>query len=135
MQDKVNPNNVFLNSEAVLIDYSDSIPVANPGYNAKVYVDGVATPILCKRVISTLSVGILEEKKDTLFEPAIDTTLLDLEMMQYIKVFYQFENKFWGDEEFILTMNQDPSKVSLRFPVFFLELCMSVWMSYTQHIH
>ena len=57
-----------------------------------------------------------------MFEPAIDTTLLDLEMMQYIKVFYQFENKFWGDEEFILTMNQDPSKVSLHFPVFFFRI-------------
>ena len=114
MHDRVNRDNVFMNSEVTLIEYDQSVAEDedNDGYNAKVYVEGLPNPgyILCKRVISTLSVGILEDKADSLFDPPINTDLLDLEMMQYIKVFYQFENKFWGDEEFILTMNENPFK-------------------------
>ena len=110
MNDEVNTSNVFLNTEVVLVDYSESVSTKNPGYNAKVHMAGRLDPILCKRVISTLSVGILEEKKETLFSPAIETDLLSLKMRQFIKVFYQFQNKFWGDEEFILALNDDPSK-------------------------
>lgn len=110
MNDEVNTTNVFLNTEVVLIDYSESVSTENPGYNAKVHVAGRSAPILCKRVISTLSVGILEEKKDTLFSPAIETDLMPLEMMQYIKIFFQFQNKFWGHEEFILALNNDSAK-------------------------
>lgn len=110
MNDEVNTTNVFLNTEVVLIDYSESVSTENPGYNAKVHVAGRSVPILCKRVISTLSPGILEEKKDTLFSPAIETDLMPLEMMQYIKIFFQFQNKFWGNEEFILALNDDSAK-------------------------
>ena len=105
-------NRIALETTVQRVSYSEQ-PVASNGddytgsdYYASVIAeekDGPCTEYIAKRVISTVSVGVLKNQHIE-FDDALDTGLLPLEMQQYVKIFFQFDDYFWGNAENLVTL-------------------------------
>lgn len=107
--DNIGDANIRLNTRVSSIDYQQNICdgcvtagcCGGTEYNAIVRTtDG--SEYIAQRVISTVSVGVLNSG-DIAFNPAFKYTDSPYEFTQYIKVFYQFNTKFWDDTPFIYT--------------------------------
>jgi len=78
-------------------------------YNARVYTtdsSGACYAYDAKRVILTVSTGVLN-KNLIEFDPPLRYPAPrnnPMEMHLYVKIFYQFENKFWDDTDYVLTL-------------------------------
>jgi hypothetical protein len=82
--------------KAAQVEVSDSGDCVTHQYNAK-------------RVILTTSVGVVNEgiESGLSFEPELLFKDNPFEMKDYVKVFYQFEEKFWDDAEFIVSLKEE----------------------------
>lgn len=65
----------------------------------------ISTPngcFLAKKVISTVSVGVLD-KNSAMFQPQLMQNVMAMKrvfkMSNYYKIFFQFDRKFWGDSQ------------------------------------
>ena len=104
----VNPSNILLNTRVLSVDYNENIAPLTPGgpfYKARVQThNGVeCTDYVARRVISTVSAGVLNNELIE-WNPPLQYSVRDynpMEMGQYVKLFFQFEEQFWDDQEFI----------------------------------
>mmetsp|Transcript_1516 Transcript_1516/g.2129 ORF Transcript_1516/g.2129 Transcript_1516/m.2129 type:complete len:555 (+) Transcript_1516:82-1746(+) len=95
-----------LAKEVYLVEWDDIRDDAelSPGkVSAFDYVTEACYRYNAKKVISTVSVGVLENRPD-LFSPNLPTAKMDsnpFKMGVFCKVYFQFPEKFWGDKEVI----------------------------------
>lgn len=114
----INQSNIKLNTRAMRVDYNENIPPQTPGgtsYKARVQThNGVeCTDYITRRVISTVSAGVLNNELIQ-WNPPLQYPVEEynpMEMGQYVKLFFQFEEQFWDDQEFIRVV---PDQVAER---------------------
>jgi hypothetical protein len=84
-------------------------PMTNGGYSALIEANQVnGCPMdqyRAKRVVLTTSVGVIASE-DIEFIPTLEYEN-PLVMKDYIKIFYQFEEKFWDDAQFIVSLQKE----------------------------
>ena len=100
---------ILFNKRVTSINYGESICMEQclgiclgTSYKARVTTED-GTEYIARRVISTVSTGVLE-KEYIDFSPSLkysSASTNPYEMAQYTKIFYQFDNQFWGDTEFV----------------------------------
>jgi hypothetical protein len=87
----------------------DLDPSTNDGYSALIeanQVNGCPTfRYRAKRVVLTTSVGVIASGDIEFIPPLLYAN--PLVMKDYIKIFYQFENKFWDDAQFIVSLQKE----------------------------
>lgn len=117
-QNNVDQDNIVLGTRVMSMDYNQNVRSPNfggPTYKARVNThNGVqCTDYMAQRVISTVSPGVLYNDLIE-FSPPLKyapQTTNPMKMAQYVKIFYQFEEQFWDDGEFIVVV---PKEVSQR---------------------
>jgi len=106
-------NDVLLNHTITSIHWGGD--KCNPSHPVKVkaqFNDGISTTpkVYCaKRVISTVSLGVLEDESINV-RPKIKTrdSPFERRMGNLVKIYFRFPEKFWGDEEYItFLMDED----------------------------
>ena len=100
---------VLLNHEVTQVTWDGSVCTnAHPvRVMAKDTTTGHVKRYCAKRVISTVSLGVLEDELID-FKPKIDMALSPFKMGNLVKIYFRFPKKFWGDEEYItFLMDED----------------------------
>ena len=108
--DNVPAENIRLSHRVKSVNYDVSLENEGTTYCALIQTTDEANRVdrdfYGQRVISTVSAGVLNSG-DIDFQPAFaypTTEYNPFEMAQYIKVFYQFNETFWNDTEFVEIM-------------------------------
>lgn len=109
---------VRYNTHVESIDYSGDIVNngCNDAYPVKVVTS--ASTLCTKKVLSTLSIGVMEHdarNDEGLFKPKIDMSKSPFEMGNLVKVYFRFPKKFWGDKE--IGREDDTDEEYLTFPM------------------
>lgn len=105
-------NSVLLNHAVTGVNWTGN--QCSPSHPVKVstqFYDGTSTTskIYCaKRVISTVSLGVLKENSIN-FMPMIKTSDSPFKerMGNLVKIYFRFPEKFWGDEEYITFLMEE----------------------------
>ena len=102
------PDRLVTSARVRKVSYDENISNGDGKlYKAVVTVNSEPTTTSCteyiaQRVISTVSNGVINNSLINFSPPlTYGTNTNPYEMAQYIKIFYQFDNKFWDDNEFI----------------------------------
>lgn len=104
----------MLNTDVVLIDYSgEGVKIQTESLDQ----EGYSTPchvISARKVISTLSVGVLNKRRSIFYPPFPNEKLNDMnsvyEMALFHKAFFAFPEKFWGNKEIISFAMEEKGK-------------------------
>lgn len=114
-EDNIDASKIRFNTRVSSISYDENVcdgkvvfcNCCGTKYAAVVTTDD-GTEILAQRVITTVSSGVLSSG-DVEFSPALKYSAEEYnpyEMGLYIKIFYQFDTRFWDDTEFVYTIRE-----------------------------